>query len=150
MMRDDKLIELFEFYSKSGWGCGGAKWPDDAYAVLLDLTNRDNTGDLLVFVKNHAAWMAAQAIDFVKEAQKIEDLPLSALETERIDARYKARSKREKAHRWLGFIQGVLWLSGVYTLDELKEHSHKCSDDYNEADAKDDVAAMDEDARRER
>lgn len=31
--------------------------------------------------------------------------------------------RREKAMRWLGFIQGVFWAEGVYTLDELKEHS---------------------------
>lgn len=31
--------------------------------------------------------------------------------------------RREKAFRWLGFVQGVLWLGGVYTLEELKNHS---------------------------
>ena len=29
----------------------------------------------------------------------------------------------EKAMRWLGFIQGVLWHGEYFTLDELKEHS---------------------------
>jgi hypothetical protein len=29
----------------------------------------------------------------------------------------------EKSNRWLGFIQGVLWLHGDYTLDQLKEHN---------------------------
>lgn len=27
----------------------------------------------------------------------------------------------EKAFRWLGFLQGVLWAENVYTLDELKD-----------------------------
>lgn len=27
----------------------------------------------------------------------------------------------EKAFRWLGFIQGCLWMQGVYSLDALKE-----------------------------
>ena len=31
--------------------------------------------------------------------------------------------KVEKAMRWLGFLQGVLWESNLYTLDELKNHS---------------------------
>ncbi len=31
--------------------------------------------------------------------------------------------RREKAFRWLGFIQGVLWLQGIYTLESLKNHS---------------------------
>ncbi len=30
-----------------------------------------------------------------------------------------------KANRWLGFIQGVLWSGGVYTIDEMREHNRK-------------------------
>lgn len=33
----------------------------------------------------------------------------------------------EKAARWVGFAQGVLFATGVYTLDELKEHSRNGS-----------------------
>ncbi len=32
-----------------------------------------------------------------------------------------------KAFRWLGFIQGVLWLSGIYTLNDLKNHNRPSS-----------------------
>jgi hypothetical protein len=28
-----------------------------------------------------------------------------------------------KAMRWLGFLQGVLWKDGYFTLDDLKQHS---------------------------
>jgi len=31
--------------------------------------------------------------------------------------------RMDKAFRWLGFIQGVLWTTGLYTLEELKNHS---------------------------
>lgn len=31
--------------------------------------------------------------------------------------------RTEKCMRWLGFIQGVLWMAGVFTLEELKNHS---------------------------
>lgn len=31
--------------------------------------------------------------------------------------------RREKAMRWLGFVQGVLWCVGRYTIDELKSHN---------------------------
>jgi hypothetical protein len=34
----------------------------------------------------------------------------------------------EKAMRWLGFIQGVLWLHGDFTLDQMKEHN-RCEED---------------------
>jgi hypothetical protein len=33
-----------------------------------------------------------------------------------------------KAHRWIGFIQGVLWASGQYTIDELREHVNMFKD----------------------
>ena len=29
----------------------------------------------------------------------------------------------EKVMRWLGFLQGVLWNRGVYTIEQLKEHN---------------------------
>lgn len=31
--------------------------------------------------------------------------------------------RREKTHRWLGFIQGVLWVLRINTLEELKNHN---------------------------
>ena len=31
--------------------------------------------------------------------------------------------RRDKVFRWLGFLQGVLWSTGCYTLDELKNHN---------------------------
>jgi hypothetical protein len=29
----------------------------------------------------------------------------------------------DKANRWLGFVQCALWSTGVYTLNELKDHN---------------------------
>ncbi len=40
----------------------------------------------------------------------------------RNDSPFKA-NKIEKAFRWLSFIQGVLWVTGVLTLNQLKNHS---------------------------
>ncbi len=36
-----------------------------------------------------------------------------------IDAEDPAET--EKAHRWLGFLQGVLWMRGYASLDELRD-----------------------------
>jgi hypothetical protein len=33
---------------------------------------------------------------------------------------FVSEDKIEKAMRWLGFVQGVLWVCGVYTLEQLK------------------------------
>lgn len=31
--------------------------------------------------------------------------------------------RTEKAMRWLGFIQGVFWTEGVYSIDEMRAHN---------------------------
>jgi hypothetical protein len=31
--------------------------------------------------------------------------------------------RKEKANRWLGFIQGALWANKIYTIEEMKEHN---------------------------
>jgi len=31
--------------------------------------------------------------------------------------------KREKLMRWLGFLQAIPWYTGIFTLDELKDHN---------------------------
>ncbi len=33
--------------------------------------------------------------------------------------------KVEKLMRWLGFIQGALWVLGFYSIDEMREHNRK-------------------------
>jgi len=37
--------------------------------------------------------------------------------------RFVDQGRLEKAMRWLGFIQGCFWKSGIFTLDELEDHS---------------------------
>lgn len=36
-------------------------------------------------------------------------------------AAFMLAGRREKAMRWLGFVQGWLWASGYCTIDEMKE-----------------------------
>lgn len=31
--------------------------------------------------------------------------------------------RMDKVFRWLGFIQGCLWTSGIYTIEEVKNHN---------------------------
>ena len=49
---------------------------------------------------NHIRWM-------INEIPKILDDP----------------NKKEKANRWLGFVQGVLSMLGYFTIDEMKGHN---------------------------
>lgn len=41
--------------------------------------------------------------------------------------------RREKAFRWLGFMQGALWSNGIYTIDEMAEHNRPRKSDVREA-----------------
>ena len=45
---------------------------------------------------------------------KVEKLPCLTPESE---------AAWEKANRWLGFMQGVLWAQGSFNLSELREHN---------------------------
>lgn len=58
--------------------------------------------------------------DFKAEAH-VAALHLRAMVPELIEMADAGRT--EKCMRWLGFMQGVLWRNGTFTLDELKEHS---------------------------
>jgi hypothetical protein len=136
-MVDEKVIELFTFYTGAA---EAVQLHENEYKrrVTLDavFTNRDgHSRSMRELAIEHAVWMATQGRKMIEEARTFERN--NANETPATLGRARefregSRSKREKAHRWLGFIQGVLWMSGVFTLDELKEHSHKCSDDYKE------------------
>ena len=48
---------------------------------------------------HHVEWMLVQIPKFIKKKQK------------------------EKADRWLGFIQGVLYVKKIYTIEKLKKHN---------------------------
>jgi hypothetical protein len=32
-------------------------------------------------------------------------------------------NRMEKVFRWLGFVQGVLWAHGIYSLENLQNHN---------------------------
>jgi hypothetical protein len=134
MILDDKLIELFRFYAKQHEDDSSKparRLSDDMYSVLPlflgeDLSGRRPTPISMLDTTRHVAWMATEAIGFLKEARAADTAIARMRPTGVPQTRVSAR---EKAHRWLGFIQGVLWMSGCFTLDELKEHSRRCSDE---------------------
>lgn len=37
--------------------------------------------------------------------------------------RFVEQSRMEKAFRWLGFIQGALWVLGIFAVEEMKNHN---------------------------
>jgi len=42
-----------------------------------------------------------------------------------IDVMFKmlADNRMDKLFRWLGFVQGVFWSKGVFTIDEMRYHN---------------------------
>lgn len=52
----------------------------------------------------HAAWMVDEMLSYIRGTK-----------AEHYDG--------DKVNRWIGFIQGVLWMYGVYTVDDLRQHT---------------------------
>lgn len=52
----------------------------------------------------HAAWMVDEMLSYI-----------GVTEAEHYDG--------DKVNRWIGFIQGVLWMYGVYTVDDLRQQT---------------------------
>jgi len=48
---------------------------------------------------NHACWMCGKVEEFVRQ------------------------NRWQKAHRWIGFVQGLLFMGGVFSITELKDHN---------------------------
>lgn len=46
--------------------------------------------------------------------------------------RFLAEGRREKAFRWLGFLQCVFWMIDIYTIEELANHSRPTKSDLEE------------------
>jgi hypothetical protein len=69
--------------------------------------------------------MGIPKIDFPHE--RILDIPVLGLGhchgmLDRMEEFIK-ENRLDKVYRWLGFIQGVLWIQKIYTLDDLMNHN---------------------------
>lgn len=60
---------------------------------------RNDVAETVDEMMNHLCWMASYAQNFLNDQDQ------------------------DKAHRWLGFIQGVCWAKGVFTIKEMREHN---------------------------
>jgi hypothetical protein len=69
--------------------------------------------------------------DALRRAPDVDDLAWAAhLKYMCVEAqKFVDEGRVEKAMRWLGFLQGVLWESGEFSLDDLKEHSRPAEGD---------------------
>ncbi len=65
------------------------------------------------------------AVKEVFEEDKELTLPIEHISTMMLPNMkvFLQQGRREKAFRWLGFVQGVLWCEMWFDIDELKEHN---------------------------
>jgi hypothetical protein len=67
--------------------------------------------------------MTKQEVLAMIEAYETHACPVEEDALHGIRARFPQDGSEAKAMRWLGFCQGVLHERGIFTLDELKQHS---------------------------
>jgi len=65
------------------------------------------------------SWSASKKMSDLDSHERIKHYKFMCIEAQK----FVDEGRIEKAMRWLGFMQGVLWHSSHFTLDELKEHS---------------------------
>jgi len=110
-MTVDHLKEVLSLYHN--------KWSKHYPAERQDTANLDPRNKEKVL--SHTMWMCEQALGFLQDPVSVpgSDVMLTArLEQDKLNQR-----KVEKAMRWLGFIQGMLFYTGHYTIDEMRAHS---------------------------
>ena len=94
-MRDDQLTKILELYA--------AEVQNRFHAVPRRFEERPGLAGYarLVAQLDHLLWMIAQMYKGMQPGVNAWDA--------------------QKLNRWLGFIQGVLWMGGAYTIDELRQ-----------------------------
>lgn len=112
-MDAEKLRSLFEKYDR-------LLEEDGRKVERFDAAEHGNAeGDLFLAFERHGSEEASYAaLDHVR------DMIARALNLN------FTTDRREKAMRWLGFIQGALWVTGRRTLEELKRDSMPAGADY--------------------
>ena len=110
-MTKDHLRSVFTLYLE--------KWNKHYPAQRHDTDSLDPRNKEKVL--SHTMWMCEQGLEFLK------DVPKTAASEYVLAARLKEdateKSNVEKAMRWLGFVQGMFFYTGHYTIDEMRAHS---------------------------
>ena len=97
-MDDHKIKEVLEIYRKSFEenNVKSVEWEENLTEKDAMYLSEDHKKQKRLA---HLYWMLVEIEGFLKEG------------------------RREKAFKWLGFIQGVLWSSELCSLEDLKNHN---------------------------
>lgn len=102
-MTNDKILSVTKLYREfliAKFACKPVKWRGVGYVGEIE-----SPDDVALDVFDNSLWMCNQIDTFVLEG------------------------RREKAFRWLGFLQGVFWMLGIYTIDQMADHNRSDTDD---------------------
>jgi hypothetical protein len=92
-MNNDKVNEVLSGYARTLRTLGNEPRRQENPRQLVTITLSSTRNE-----RNHLLWMCEEAI---------------AMTADRL----------EKKMRWLGFVQGALWMLGVHSVEELKQHN---------------------------
>lgn len=43
--------------------------------------------------------------------------------------KFFTNGEEDKGFRWLGFLQGILWCNGIYSIEEMRDHNRASRDE---------------------
>jgi len=111
MMTNKKILHILELYEAILWRYHPIKAVDEE--VLWN-------DEYSVFIPKRKDEALAHILAMVLQTRKLIE-----------------QGHKQEAMKWLGFIQGVLWLSGRFSLEKIKIHNRKYVRDENPEDFKD-------------
>lgn len=89
----ERMLDLYS-HTLSDLGYEAAPYPEPESRVGGNILRGAKYDSL-----NHALWMCEEALKLVEHG------------------------RWAKAHRWIGMIQGLLFMTGIYSIADLKEHN---------------------------
>jgi methionine salvage enolase-phosphatase E1 len=104
-MTDAKIRDVLDRYETHLSAYGGNAWVDH----------------LLTMIPKMREMLANNSATLPDIADVIANTAMTFSEGQALILHYT--HQREKVMRWLGFLQGALWVKGIYTIDELRAHN---------------------------
>jgi len=103
-----------------------ARYTDEADSLLTHLHRPRGHGGMLTAKCTAILTMYAKRLEGEARDYPDQGLPRALRHVETMIPKaieFFQQNRREKGFRWLGFIQGVLWTEGIYTVKQMKDHN---------------------------
>ena len=94
----------------------------EAYTQEMEDMTPEKVKSVVEYYRQQMHWIAPQEADKTKTITGEGAAEHVRWMLDRIDE-FVDEGRIEKAFRWLGFVQGVLWLDGRFSIDEMRHHN---------------------------